>query len=224
MEQMLPRQYSSSYSRQVYSSNTQDQDRTIMASSEKKAMVKGRSKRRLDFDDTAIDDSSSAHDVAHLPAPSSSETGRRRRRQGQQLLSFSSNPSSTPSSKRAKVAIITPGEGEDSKESPSADTFIPVHVHKNLDYNTQGKAKLPETTLRAFSLICQTHEIPSGLEGKWIYGPLSGYSYEEKVLRAYTLDQLDPKAEYATADSTATKICIECAQQGHVLDECPLLL
>mmetsp|Transcript_13848 Transcript_13848/g.18076 ORF Transcript_13848/g.18076 Transcript_13848/m.18076 type:complete len:194 (-) Transcript_13848:220-801(-) len=180
------------------------------------AKGKAGSKRRLDFEDIA-----SASIGATVTR---SKTRQKRGHHQQQPISFPPSSSPTPSQKHHKSAVVTPGDadGEHTKESKK-DSFVPVYIHKNLVYHTEGSSNLSEKKKQAFALICKTHLIPSDLESSRAHGPLSGSTYEEKVLEKYTLEQLQPKPGFED-DPTATKICIACADQGHIRDDCPTLL
>ncbi|KAL7575835.1 hypothetical protein ACA910_003157 [Epithemia clementina (nom. ined.)] len=194
-----------------------------MSSRSKETFGHERPKRRLDFDDDTLTDSTQPNAAkSAIKEFTDVKGGKQQQQHPQQSITHwtTSTQTSTPVKKRTKTAIITPGDEGESKER---DEFVPGYVHINLDYDTVGKADLPDATIRAFALVCETHTIPSDLQSSRVHGPLSGSSYEEKVLQAYVLNKLFPKEEFI-GDVNSTTICVECAEQGHIRDDCPSLL
>lgn len=198
-------------------------------------------KRQLDFQKTAHNNNNSSSEFLGVQvtgqdtaSKSSGDTPQQQQQQqkkaralGQQSISFVPVLSSTPAKEfQPKTSVVTPDE-EEQKQRTEAE-FVPVYIHKNLGYHTKGTVNLSETSLKAFSLICQTHIIPDDLQSSRVHGPLSGSSYEERVLQKYMLRQLQPKPEYQVDGiedvSSSGKICIACAEQGHIRDDCPSLL
>jgi len=54
------------------------------------------------------------------------------------------------------------------------------------------------------------------------YGPLSGRSYEERVIGAYMNGILEIRKEWADKkDDDDMKVCCECAHTGHFSYDCP---
>ena len=178
---------------------------------------KAGSKRRLDFDEEVPD---SKAPVSASPAPSNSRSKRSKR---QKPISFPpASATATPTKKSSKkAAVVTPLDADEKKTDDHS--FVPIYIHKNVDYHTEGVAKISQPAKKAFELIRQTHIIPSDLQTSRAHGPLSGSCYEEKVMQEYELGQLRVKPEFAD-DDTATKICVACAKQGHLRDNCPDLL
>jgi len=125
--------------------------------------------------------------------------------------------------KPASATVVTPAQATAQKkkqEDVTTDEYVPKHIHKNVDYHRKGEAAdaLPAKTLKAFQLISECYIIPNDIEQSRAYGPLSGSSYEERVISAYRLGKLQ------ASDEPATIICTECVSIGHQRDDCPTLL
>ena len=97
--------------------------------------------------------------------------------------------------------------------------YIPTYIHKNLSYKRQGDASLPDKVVKTFQLVCQHYEIPDDFETNRSYGPLSGISYEERAISAYSLSLLNPKP-----GDEGTEICSNCVTVGHKRNDCPDLV
>lgn len=137
-----------------------------------------------------------------------------------------SKAESTPKKGTATAPIVTPAgdEATSQKSSSQVDAgkkeYVPTYIHKNLEYHRKGEASdaLPSKTLKIFQLITDHYAIPRDLEQSRSYGPLSGSTYEERVISAYRLGKLK------TSNTPAKIICTGCAEIGHERDECPTLL
>ena len=130
---------------------------------------------------------------------------------------------STPKrGKKSAATIVTPAQSasKTKKKKDAIEEYVPIHIHKNVDYHRKGQAAdaLSPNTLKAFQLIEQHYEIPNDLEQSRAYGPLSGSTYEERVITAYRLGKLQ------AVDRPAQIICTACAGLGHQRDGCPTLL
>jgi hypothetical protein len=179
------------------------------------------SKRRLEFVDESDDDSGKQPTTASgrddTPEQSAPTTTRKR---GMEAFL------SSPGAKKKKTAVVTPLAVEtplDERKAAAAaaeSEYVPKYIHKNVDYRRKGQAKLSPSTLQVFQLVEEHFDIPKDIEQNRSYGPLSGTSYEERVIRAYTLGKLTPK-DSADADIA---ICTSCATVGHTRDDCPDLL
>jgi hypothetical protein len=171
-----------------------------------------RSQRRLEFDDDNDDDSGKQPTTAFTrdstPKQSAPKTTRKR---GMEAFL------SSPVSKKTKAAVVTP---LDERKVAAVSEYVPKYIHKNLDYRVKGRAKLSPSTLQVFQLVEEHFDIPKDIEQNRSYGPLSGTSYEERVIRTYTLGKLTPKDP---ADANIA-ICTSCATVGHRRDDCPDLL
>jgi hypothetical protein len=97
--------------------------------------------------------------------------------------------------------------------------YIPTYIHKNLTYKRQGDASLPDKVVKTFRLVCQHYEIPDDFETNRSYGPLSGISYEERAISAYSLGLLDHKP-----GDEGIEICSNCVTVGHKRNDCPQLI
>eukprot|EP00968_Pinguiococcus_pyrenoidosus_P004985 scaffold323_cov232-Pinguiococcus_pyrenoidosus.AAC.4 len=134
----------------------------------------------------------------------------------------------------------------EASTAPEDDDYVPVHLYANLEYRRRGDKELSATEIAAFELV-ETHyevrrtlstsrkmyllrtfalfsdryssflQIPKDFEKDSKYGPISGLSFEERVLAAYQQDKLRPK-------SAKVKICVACASVGHVKRRCPTLI
>lgn len=121
-------------------------------------------------------------------------------------------PSSPLKRSRPSTKVVVTPDVSTEKE------FVPTYLHKNLEYERVGrKEKLTQVQVDAYRLILTHYEIPKDLEQSRSYGPLSGSSYEELVIQAYSLDKLKPLKK-------KVDICTACAGTGHVRDECPTLV
>ena len=121
-----------------------------------------------------------------------------------------------------KTAIVTPPK-DDGREAVGSKggSFVPTYIHKNLSYKREGEAALPSNVHKSFHLIKEHFSIPDDFEQNHEYGPLSGTCFEERVIRAYNLNLLRPKAP---KDSTL-RICSNCAMlNDHKRVDCPELL
>lgn len=124
----------------------------------------------------------------------------------------------------ATAVTVTPGQDEQAAERLSK--YVPKYVHKNVEYLRKGEAKLKQNTIKVYQWICQHYVIPKDFEQKRLYGPLSGISYEERVIQAYSLGKLE-RIHVDDGDDDASPesgICTACAEEGHQRDDCPTLL
>jgi inner membrane protein involved in colicin E2 resistance len=160
--------------------------------------------RRLDFDQ-----------VATAPATVSLPVTRKREAEAE----------GSPVKKKAAVAAVTPEEElvvkvDGEQEAKELSKYVPKYIHANVGYKTKGTATLPDTTIKAYDMVAQHFEIPVDLEQRRAHGPLSGSSYEERVLQEYELNKLTPKRE----GTTVALICTCCAEMGHKRNDCPTLI
>ena len=102
------------------------------------------------------------------------------------------------------------------------------HIHASLDYHHRGEMLLDQGKLKAYRFIRNNFLIPSDIEENAKFGPHSGQCFEERVIRAYTLDQLKPKKSHekitTTSSSSSLFVCSYCGDQGHKRDGCLKLL
>jgi hypothetical protein len=122
--------------------------------------------------------------------------------------------------KKSRVAAVTP-EDEEQAEIRKLSKHVPKYLHKNVEYSRKGEAKISAPTIKAFKWICERYVIPNDFEQKREYGPLSGTTYEERVIDAYSVDKLERKE---SAPDEETRVCTVCADVGHKRDDCPTLI
>jgi hypothetical protein len=125
--------------------------------------------------------------------------------------------------KKLDAAVVTPPKSEPPTKRTRVekkDEYVPSYIHKNVDYKRKGKADLSDETLEAYELVEKHFHIPDGFENSRNYGPLSGTSFEERVISAYSLGLLEPK----TKESANVAICSVCAVEGHLRSDCPKLI
>ena len=106
-----------------------------------------------------------------------------------------------------------------TKRDPGSD-YHPDHIHAIIDYHQRGKVTLTTGQKNAYRFIRDHFNIPRDIELDSKFGPWSGTCFEERVLRAYTLDELLPKKE----DLSSLKVCTYCGEEGHVRDGCIKLI
>ena len=114
----------------------------------------------------------------------------------------------------AKAAVAT-----------TEEPYVPTYIHKNVGYQRFGTAtdRLSDGQKLAFAFVVENYDIPADFETNRKYGPLSGTSYEERVLAAYATKGLTPSED---SDSTLVRkgICTFCGELGHKKKLCPELL
>jgi hypothetical protein len=116
------------------------------------------------------------------------------------------------------VPFVTP-----AKTSPQEDTatteYVPTYIHKKIDYKRKGQGKIDDITQKSFDLVGEHFILPKDLETNRKYGPISGCTFEQHAIRAYSLGMLKAKNP-----SVVVEICTACATSGHKRDECPKLI
>jgi len=124
-------------------------------------------------------------------------------------------------SKKKKVEKKTAAATTINSEEP----YVPTYIHKNVGYSRFGTAidRLTEGQKLAFNFVVEKYIIPSDFETNRKYGPLSGISYEQRLLAAYATNDLEPRGD---ADSIVIRkgICTFCGCTGHRKKACPELL
>ncbi len=115
-------------------------------------------------------------------------------------------------------------EKSKSKKKSSRE-YVPVHIYSNVDYHRRGHLALDQGTLRAYHFIRNTFHIPKNLETDPKFGALSGSCFEERVIRAYSLGQLEPSGNGKHGDmNEMLLVCSFCGDEGHKRDGCSKLL
>ena len=109
--------------------------------------------------------------------------------------------------------------------STTEEPYVPTYIHKNVGYARFGTAldRLSDGQKLAFAFVADKYHIPADFETNRKFGPLSGSSYEERVLAAYATDGLAP-SEGADLDVIRKGICTFCGELGHKKKSCPELL
>ena len=109
--------------------------------------------------------------------------------------------------------------------STTEEPYVPTYIHKNVGYARFGTAldRLSDGQKLAFAFVVDKFEIPADFETNRKYGPLSGTSYEERVLAAYATNGLTPSKD-ADPDVIRKGICTFCGELGHKKKLCPELL
>jgi hypothetical protein len=143
------------------------------------------------------------------------------------------SPASRKSTKAsAAAAVVTPekidGVADDQdkkKESQDTTAYVPIYIHKNLNYQRRGQASLSSVVQQTFDLVEEYYVIPKDFETNRKYGPLSGTCFEERAINAYNEGWLHSKKEgeddyVENAATTAVEICSHCAVTGHRRDDC----
>jgi hypothetical protein len=183
--------------------------------------------RRLVFDsDIAIeeDEQNNASDTASVQSPPQLERVHTRRppQSEARKRGTTTDPSfQSPApqrTKKSRVAAVTP---EEQAEVIKLSKHVPTYLHKNVEYSRKGEKKISAPKIKAFKWICERYVIPNDFEQKREYGPLSGTTYEERVIDAYSVGKLERKE---SASDEETCVCTVCADVGHKRDDCPTLI
>mmetsp|Transcript_11553 Transcript_11553/g.26742 ORF Transcript_11553/g.26742 Transcript_11553/m.26742 type:complete len:167 (+) Transcript_11553:35-535(+) len=131
-----------------------------------------------------------------------------------------------PPNRKKTVADVgrgysTPEENKRIRlEEEEEEPYVPTYIYKNVSYTRRGIAEgLPASTLRTFALVEKHFVIPKHFEQNRAYGPLSGTSFEERVISAYHVGFLEPKNHDAEVE-----ICSACAMTGHRREDCSQLI
>ena len=147
------------------------------------------------------------------PSPSAAKKRR-------SLLLEGETPKAKSKKKKQKLE-----EAKVSATTTDEEPYVPTYIHKNVGYSSFGTAtdRLTDGQKLAFNFVVEQYHIPSDFETNRKYGPLSGTSYEERVLAAYATNGLDPSED---ADSTQIRkgICTFCGIVGHRRKLCPDLI
>ena len=188
----------------------------------KKSRTTPAAKRGLDFGEPK---KSKDDDFVDLTKATASVTPQKKKKRD--LHAFFSSPAATTTSEaKTAAAVVTPPEAKkqkvtkaeaSEKEEKKEGEYVPIYIHKNVSYVRKGEADLDPATEKAFQLIEEHYLIPKGFENDRSYGPISGISFEERVIASYSNNLLKPKEE-------AVEICTHCADVGHKRDDCEELI
>lgn len=124
----------------------------------------------------------------------------------------------SPPPKRTRLSERYSPQQPREKVATKVETYVPTYIHKNLSYKRQGTAPLPSNVKATFDLVQEHYEIPADFEQSRFYGPLSGTSFEERVISAYNSSLLEPK------NGEDVEICSSCVTLGHKRNDCPDLI
>ena len=94
------------------------------------------------------------------------------------------------------------------------------YLHKKLDFEVEGKAKLTAVQLKLMAHIKDFFTVPFDFDSA-DHGPLSRTSHEQRLIIAYSEDKLKHKTGVKEAPP---KLCIECGEGGHKFRYCPTKL
>ena len=178
-------------------------------------------KRGLDFDNRDRDNRESRlNDVVKI----TNDATPTKKKKKKDISSFFASPAPSTSTAPA-VPVVTPPEFKyRQSKSPSPGKkkrtfsgYVPAYIHKNVGYVREGETDLDPTTQKVFELVDQHYIIPEGFENNRKYGPISGVSFEQRVIASYSKNLLDPK-------KGQVEICTQCAELDHKRNDCPTLL
>ena len=127
---------------------------------------------------------------------------------------------------KAARALVTPQKSKEKDassdyQSGEEEVLKLTHIHANLDYYSRGDLALKQETMKAYQFIRDHFHIPTHIEGDHKFGPLSGSCFEEIVIRAYCLGDLEPKDGREKSDLL---VCTYCGEEGHTRGDCGELL
>lgn len=105
-----------------------------------------------------------------------------------------------------------------------SEQFVPVHVHKNLEYVRSGQAALSEGKRKAHEFVIEHCDIPDNFENDRKFGPLSGTCHEDRVIAAFTVGRLQAKPGVTHANAVAAGVCSFCGEVGHRRISCSALI
>lgn len=92
-------------------------------------------------------------------------------------------------------------------------------IHQVVGYAPEGQSDLTPNELKVFTFVTDNFAVPKDFENT-SHGPLSGISFERRVISAFVFGQLEPLPT-APPDVTATKMCVDCGELGHLPRDCP---
>ncbi|KAL9178760.1 hypothetical protein ACHAXT_003891 [Thalassiosira profunda] len=112
-------------------------------------------------------------------------------------------------------------EERKSKIRKNADGYDPpAHMQASLDYGRRGEVPFGQGTLKAYRFVRENFLVPLDIEADPKFGPYSGSCFEERVIRAYSLGQLEPKGGVGED----ALVCSYCGEEGHKREGCLELL
>lgn len=104
---------------------------------------------------------------------------------------------------------------------PDIDLSLPDHpqaaLHEAVFYKPRGQVQLSQGERAALDHVAANYVIPDDFElDTTKFGPLSGVSYEERLLSAYRHALLPLRRGH-----TRVALCTGCAREGHWVTDCP---
>lgn len=134
-------------------------------------------------------------------------------------------PSPVVSRARRGLVLEAAVRGEKkTSQQPRPEQFVPVHVHRNLEYLRSGQATISEGKKKAYEFIIQHCVIPENFENDRRFGPLSGSCHEDRVIAAFTVGRLRSKPGDRHAEAVAAGVCSNCGGVGHRRINCASLI
>mmetsp|Transcript_24864 Transcript_24864/g.45018 ORF Transcript_24864/g.45018 Transcript_24864/m.45018 type:complete len:226 (-) Transcript_24864:183-860(-) len=215
------------------------------------------SRRRLNFDGVAEAQSSSSSARSNVGNNNDDDDGRSpqmvashtitsspKSRNRQSKLRFETPPPKRTRLDRDAKNVETPNRPDRTPQRAPRRSFldlddddtkypVPIYLHNNLEYQTRGKVKLDEAQTKVYHHVIDHYQIPKDFERNISYGPLSGSSFEERVMSAYSQGRLHRKEEFVidsddndgtNETNEETKICSYCGETGHMRHACRKLI
>jgi len=111
----------------------------------------------------------------------------------------------------------------DADQNQSVQSF----VHKAVSYDRAGFKELPLNKFKVYEFVKDNFSIPENFEKDHKFGPLSGVSFEERVIDAYMQNLLEPQSrddsfiEDDSGKNILLKMCFTCGNFGHWPKSCP---
>nr|CCA17314.1 hypothetical protein PITG_06232 [Albugo laibachii Nc14] len=114
-------------------------------------------------------------------------------------------------------------ENECLESVDDSGQYVPRFIYRTVKYTHKKKKTYGENRNSAVELtlrhIEKYYQIPSDLEQNHKFGPHSGMDYNSRLIRAFTLDLLEPKT--SQDKNHIPGICISCGDIGHTQRYCP---
>jgi hypothetical protein len=186
---------------------------------------KPRVKRSLDFDNQDENIGEAKQQKVASSTTATNDATPAKKKKEEDITDFFASPA--PKSSAARVLpVVTPPDFKKQEEKDfqeklrtkrASSAHVPTYLHKNVGYVREGEADLDPITQKVFDLVDRHYIIPEGFENNRKFGPISGVSFEQRVISCYCNNLLDPKGGQV-------EICTQCAKQDHKRDDCPTLV
>ncbi|ETI40809.1 hypothetical protein, variant 1 [Phytophthora nicotianae CJ01A1] len=126
---------------------------------------------------------------------------------------------SSPVAKKQHVTKkeeVSPLNASDEESS----AHIPTFIYKTVKYKHKHKKHEVSKEMKTIVEYIKYYDVPKDLETNVKFGCHSGLTYEKRLARAYSMDQLSLK--HGKKNGAAPKpICLTCASVGHTHKTCP---